>query len=318
MEGEDDTLSSEDQAYFDSRGETEIKAPADAADKPEPAAADPVADAEVGDDEADIAEAEAEGEQQPGAEPKRVPLAALTKTRQEARAERAGRIAAEQRAAILEDRWNTALQQMRPQQEQEAAPAIPDMSDPQAVLDWARNELVGRKEREAAEAKERTEREAGQRAFQQAYEAVNDTYTKAAKADPEIVEAHNAVRNSLGNELLAMGYTEAQARSEIGKIENQHLVYIAQNNLEIGPYLKSLAKARGWAPKPKADPAEDAQERVARLADAVDGSTSLSGAGGGAPRVLDAQAIANMKPDEFEAWLGKPGNHAKFKKMAGG
>ncbi len=42
------------------------------------------------------------------------------------------------------------------------------------------------------------------------------------------------------------------------------------------------------------------------------------GASGGRVATITGQSIADMSPDDFAVWLGKPGNQAKFKKLAGG
>lgn len=310
-ENEGESLSTEEKAYFDSRGEAEVKP--EVAPKPEPVEETPPAEAEnEGETEELVEEPPVDGEP---AAPKTVPLAALTKTRQEVKEAKARAADLERQNAILADRWNQALraQEQQNQPESEAEPEVPGPDDPVARINWIAEQIQNGQR----QAKETAAQQEQRQAFERLSNAVNADYSATIKEDPEVVDAHNAMRKSVGEELLAMGYTQEQAIQEINRIENQHLVYVGQNGLKIGPYLKSLAKARGWAPKPAEVPKDPAAD-LEKLAEAVENSTSLSSAGGGAPKVLDAAAIANMKPDEFEVWLGKPGNQAKFRKLAGG
>jgi hypothetical protein len=261
--------------------------------------------------------AEPEKVDEPGKteEPKLVDVRAVQEARAEARE-------AKRQAAILEQRWNDfiAYQQQKPAPAQEqAAPEIPDLSDPQAVLEWARNELVARSEREATQTREQQEQAAQQQEFARLSDQVNREYTATAQTDPDLTVAHNALRKSLGEEMLAMGYSQQQALQEITRIENQHLVHIAKNGLEVGPYIKNLARARGWQPGAQQQAAGAAPKTdLAAVAAAQQRHQSLSDAPGGesiAP--LDAKALARMSDKEFKAWMSKKGNEAKFDQIMG-
>src|SRR5690349_8130219 len=92
-----DALSAEEQAYFDSRGEAEVK-PAPEPEKPEVV-------------EPEVEEVE---EEEVAVDPPKVPLAALTKERQAAKELKSRLAEMEKRHAVLEDRWNTLLKVQEP------------------------------------------------------------------------------------------------------------------------------------------------------------------------------------------------------------
>lgn len=312
------SLSADEKAYFDTRGEAEIKdtpAPQVSEEpKPEPEAVEVDVDAELAD--ADVSD-DTEAPEKPTGQSK-VPLAALTKERAKAKAEAERRIEAEKKAAILEDRWNMVLASQQQQQEQPApVEQIPDPAlDPLGALNWATQQLKDAREKQAAEAQKTEAERRADAEWQQTYRAVNDDYTASVAAEPTIKSAHEYLLNSQGEEFMAMGMSREEAQQEISRIEAQHIAFAARSGKKIGPYIMGLAKARGFkaeAPKP-ADPAAD----MDKLSEAVEGSTSLSDGGGAAPAAVNSTAIANMSPEQFEAWLSKPGNQAKFKRLAGG
>lgn len=306
MEKETESLSAEEKAYFDTRGESEVTADPPEASKEE--AGDEPAVELV---EAPEEQSEGSAEKEDGKRKVVVPLRALTESRGETRTEREKRVAAEQRAAILEDRWN---QMFAAQQKQEQEPAVPDQSDPLARLNWAANTVQSIVEKQTADEKARTEQEHASREWKQTVDKVTAEYNEAVAEDAEIATAYDALRKSQGMEFLAMGLSQQEALAELQRLEADHIAYAASKGINIGRYLTSLAEARGWK---RAEKKADSGADLEKLAEAVEGSTTLSGAGGGAPKVTDAEAVANMKPDEFEAWLSKNGT-AKFRKLAGG
>lgn len=316
MTPETETLSASEQAYFDSRGATEIKETAPAPEPEEILADDDGApEAEIETEADDAAEVEIEAEGKPTGQSK-VPLAALTKTRQEAKDERNKRIEAEKRAAVLEDRWNRVLEaQQQAEQPQVVAESIPDPdADPMGALAWATKQIKDQQEQQDAAAREAQQRQREDAEWNTVYTAVNNDFVAAVETDPTINEARDALIASYGMEFMAMGLTQQEAQNEINRIEREHIRYAHAKGLKIGDYVKALAKARRWEPKP----VEAAGDKIDALNEAIEGSTSFGGTSGGAPRVLNAQSIADMKPDEFEAWLSKPGSAAKFRKLAGG
>jgi hypothetical protein len=110
--------------------------------------------------------------------------------------------------------------------------------------------------------------------------------------------------------------TEAGITKQINDELKQIVIAAAQQHISPAEYIHSMAKEWGYAgPKPAAT---DAVANLEKVEQAIDASTSLSSVGGSRPQAaLDAKAIADMSPSEFETWFAKNGA-AKFKKMAGG
>jgi hypothetical protein len=319
MNTEVTSLSADEKAYFDTRGEVEVKdtpAPqvSEEPSKPEPEAVEVDVDAELA--ETDVAD-DTEAPEKPTGQSK-VPLAALTKERAKAKAEAERRIEAEKKAAILEDRWNMVLASQQQQEQPAQVEEIPDPAvDPQGALNWAIQQAKDAREKQAAEAQKTEEQRRADAEWQETYRAVNEDYTASVAAEPTIKTAHEYLLNSQGEEFMAMGMSREEAQQEISRIEAQHIAFAKRTGKQIGPYIMGLAKARGFraeAAKPAADPASE----IDRLNEAVAGSTSLSDGGGAAPAVTNAQSIADMSPEKFAEWIGKPGNAAKFKRLAGG
>lgn len=247
-------------------------------------------------------------------DPKMVDVRAVQEARAEARETK-------RQMALLEQRVNDILmaRQAPPQPEPEA-PAIPDLNDPQAVLEWARTELLAQKERETQQEQQREQQTAEEQVYQQAFAQVDADFRATAQADPTLNEALNALRESQGNELLAMGYSIPEAKAILAKNEREHVVFVAQRGLNIADHVKSLAMARGWRPgaAQQQQQAAPAKTDLAAVAAAQQRHQSLSDAPGGetiAP--LDAKALAKMTDKEFKAWMSKKGNEAKFDEMMG-
>jgi len=319
MEQEAESLSAEEKAYFDSRGEAEIK-PAEAEKPGAGIEAEPGADAspELADDLGEPDASQAPDGEGKDAEKHRVPLHTLTKERSARKEAERRAIAAEEGRRVLEDRWNQMLAVQQPKEIAESAKEIDPAVDPVGAL----AELVqGQRAQKAAEAdRQKAEKEQSeqQAAWTRKTDIARSQYQSAAAEDATFEPTYNALRQVIGEELMDLyGLTMEQARHEVDRYEAQQIEYCVDRGIDVADHLRKLAKARrvtGQALAPKADPAKELE----KLADAVEGATSLSDAGGAAVKTLDAEAIANMKPDEFEAWLGKPGNQAKFRKLAGG
>lgn len=313
-----ETLSAEDKAYFDTRGET--------------AATPPAADHVVNDDDGADIDAEVAGD--PVEEPvsddvvdpdkptgqSKVPLAALTKERNERKAVSAKLAETERKAAILEDRWNQALareQQVEKPAVETKAPV--DLSnDPMAIINELHSESQQRKQSEAERAKTERENAAANEAWGKTLNVARAQYESAAAADEAFEPTYTALRANIGQEYMDLyGLSEAQAKAEVDAFEAQQIAFAVDRGIDVGAHMRKLAKARNIVVTPKA-PEKDAGEDIDRIASGVNGATSLSNAGGARVAATNAQSIADMSPDEFGAWLSKDGNQSKFRKLAGG
>lgn len=317
-----ETLSAEDKAYFDARGET-AAAPALVADDDQGIA--PVDDLAGGDPSGeqgetvdDVIDPDAPADPDKPTGQSKVPLAALTKERNARKEEARARAAAEQRAAILEDRWNQALATKEPAKAAEAPAEVDPNIDPLAAI----NELVTttRAERAAkAEAeKQQRERDAQNEAWNKTLDRAKSEYSEAATDDPAFEETYVALRQNIATEYMeAYGLTQQQAIAEVNNYEAQQIEFAVSRGINVADHMRKIAKARNVTAPKKAPAAPAPGTDLDKLAEGVKGSTSLSAAAGGAVAQSTAQSIADMSPADFEAWLTKNGAE-KFRKLAGG
>lgn len=310
-----ESLSAEDKAYFDSRGETNVPAVA----TPDPAADDPAPDADLPDD---LVEDDAAGD--PAADPNKptgqskVPLAALTKERNERKAVAAKLAETERKAAILEDRWNQILQQREQAAEKEPErPQIDAHKDPLAAVNELLTDLNQRKQTEAERQAQETQTRAAREAWNKTLNTAQTQFKEAATEDADFEPTYVALRMAIGSEFMeAYGLSPQEAKAELDNYEAQQINYAMSRGINVADHMRKLAKARNVV-APAKEPAAKAED-LDKLAEGVNGSTSLSNAGGGRVAATNAQSIADMSPEEFGAWLAKPGNGDKFKKLAGG
>lgn len=305
-----DSLSAEEKTYFESRGETEVK---DIPPAAETEAAEPqteVVDPEVADIEAvDEVKAE-EGDEKPKVH-KVVPLPALTKERQKSKELSQKLEEASRRAAILEDRWNQILSQNQTTQEQPKVAERP--TEPFELLGYLADKIEGQEK--TAEQTRQQQAEENQR--QQALRELAETEQAFRAANADYDDAVSFVAQSRDQELQVLfPMSTPEQRRQTIMAEWQQIVGNSRatrhNPAEL---IYGLAKQRGYV---KAAPQKDPAAELEKLQEAVDGSTSLSEASGGAPETMSAQSIADMSPEAFAAWYAKPGNTDKFKRLAGG
>lgn len=268
------------------------------------------------------AKAEPEGErgepekaaepEKPDEQPKQVDVRALQEARAEARE-------AKRQAAILEQRWNDFMAaQQQPAKPEPEQPTMPGPDDPMGRLNWTAERIAAFEEQQRQTVTQQAEAQRQEQAYQQAFATVDADYRAASAADPTVAEAYNALLESQGKELLALGYTVPQAQAELARIEREHVMYVAHRGISIADHIKSLASVRGWQPKAQQAPAPQKTD-IAAVAAAQQRHQSLSDAGGGeAVAPLDAKALVKMSDKEFKAWMSKKGNEAKFDEIMGG
>lgn len=300
-----DALSAEEQAYFDTRGEAEIK---------------PVPEPEVVEEEKP--EIEEAGEEEVAVDPPKVPLAALTKERQAAKELKAKLADTDKKLAILEDRWNTLLKVQEPPKTE----VVADDPEPDPEKDiFAHSAWQARQIKAVTEAmKTRDQSEQQARAAADEDNAIWSLWKQSAasiKAErPDFDDAMNFLSEARLKQMQAYAVVderfgdEAQRVAQLNAELKQIIKTAKAKNINPADAVYQIASTYGYAPKPKVD-----TEQLERLEKAIDGSTSLSAVGGSRPAAaLDAKAIADMSASEFEAWYAKPGNQQKFKRLAGG
>lgn len=315
-----ETLSAEDKAYFDTRGET-VTAPEPAATEEETTTEEVVETAEVEAEEAEETTTEEAEAEKPTGQSK-VPLAALTKERNERKAVAAKLAETERKAAILEDRWNQILQQQekanQPAQAEPAKPARPDTkADPLAAVEYVIDRLAADDQKREETERQTKEQQAANEAWDKTVNVARAQYEAAASADENFEPTYTALRENIGTEYMELyGLSAAEAKVEVDRYEAQQIAYAVDRGIDIAAHMRKLAKTRNITVAPKT-PAPAAGESLDKLAEGVNGSTSLSAAGGGRVAATNAQSIADMSPGDFEAWLSKNGAD-KFRKLAGG
>lgn len=309
-EPESGELAAEDKAYFESRGE---KMPTEKVEKPSEEKAEASAEAET---DLDVLDEEAPKED------KKVPLRALTKEREEGKKARQALQELEKRHAVLEDRWNTILQlNQQPEQPADEDPEPDPNQDIFAHNAWLKrqvekvNKTVAERDQIDKAAKEEAQREA----------AVWNLWGEASKAEvaetPDYQEAVKWMSETRTKQLAAMKafhpqfQTQAGIDQQINTELKQIVIAAAQQGISPAKVVYNMAKEWGYAgPPPKDDPKPE-DGAIDKLSKNLDAETSLSGTGGSRPGgALDARAIADMSPSDFEAWYAKNGPVA-FKKL---
>lgn len=317
-----ETLSAEEQAYFSSRGETmEAEKPTPEEPKVEDVSQDDTTDAELEEvetEEETTEDPEGEAEKAEKAD-KTVPLRALTKTREELKAEKARATAIEAEAKVLRERWDQMLAaQQKPQEEAKPEPELDPSKDPLAAVNAIWEERKQEKLTRAEQEKQAEEQRQQQEAWNQTVNLARGQFQEAAKADETFEPTYNAVRQSIITEYKEVyGLSDEQALAEANQFEANQIAYAVQRGVNVADQLRAIARVRGVkAPEPEKKPEADA-EAIERLEKGVSGSTSLSAASGGRSTTQTAETIANMSAGEFEKWLSKNGSGG-FRKLAGG
>lgn len=300
-------LPAEDKAYFESRGE---KLPEKVEKSNEEKAETP---AETETDE--LLDEEAPKED------KKVPLRALTKEREEGKKSRLALQELEKRHAVLEDRWNTILQlNQQPEVKADEDPEPDPNQDIFAHNAWLKrqvekvNKTVADRDQSDKAAKDEAQREA----------AVWNLWGEASKAEvaetPDYQDAVKWMSETRTKQLAAMKAFQPQFQSQAGidqQINNelkQIVIAAAQQGISPAKVVYNMAKEWGYAGKPTDDPKPE-DGAIDKLSKNLDAETSLSGAGGSRPGgSTTPKDIANMSPEQFEAWYDKHGA-AGFKKL---
>lgn len=275
--------------------------PAPAAQKTEQGAPEPSDDDDTGD------ELNADGTR------KTVPHGQYHRERERRKAAETARMEADQRFAKLAERTQQLLQPQPVPQAQQQEPEIPDADvDPQGAIKWAKEQLLGI----ASERKAQQEAEQQQQQVAAVLNSVNARLEQDIAADPTVKDVRLALRKSYGEEYLAMGYTPQQAVQAVNDLERQHAVFMYQNNIAPGDYLKRLGAARGWTPK-AAEPANDAgqqteADRIAKQEQTRIASLSLGKTGGAVVNtgVITPEQLLDMSDEDFDAYKKKHGSVA--------
>lgn len=299
------------------RGEAETSAEEQ---EREPVVQQPEPEPTPEDDEAALAAAEADQHEDGGKKSKTVPHKTFNYANERRKNAEKERDEVKERFARLEERTKLLLEaQTKPAAEPEAprAEEIPDPdTDPHGAIKWLKAQVDNRNKTEADQRAAQEKQTAEQQEFKADFDAVNASYTAAAAADPTIIEAHSALRQAIGEELMEVyGYTQEQALQELTRQENEHLRNIARGNRDVGQYIKGLAKARGWRPgaaqvAQQPNPAPSAPDKLDKARQA---GASLGTSGGAVANtgVVTPAMLADMSDPEFAEYMAKNGGTRK-------
>ena len=297
-------LSAEESAFFESGGEAELKPEPEVTEQPEKAEGEP--------------EAAAEEHPEKG---KFVPHGALHAEREKHKETKAQLEDVARRQAVLEDRWNTLLK-VNEGSKEKAADEDP-MPDPEtdifAYAKWqARQyEKVSSKlsEREQQETQSRDQMQQEQQIAREWQQSVQSFSAET----PDFNDAAGYLAGLRVQQLQALGLDQASINATIDNEVKGVVMQAKQAGRNPAELIYLYAKASGFTGK-KAEPGKDeAAEKLKALEAAQNGSKTIAGSGGkSGDDPLTPQAIADMPPAEFDAWISKPENERRFQQMMGG
>lgn len=227
-----------------------------------------------------------------------VPHAKFHQANERAKEERMARENAERRLdAILQAVNNQRGQQpQQPQQPVDEDPMPPE-DDIVALAQWNARQIV-KTNRERQEHVERQRQEQSSRDLtSRVIGAAREDFAQQVATEPSIGEAYDFLRQSRGAELMAQGYSRAEAQDIFQQEEVETYHAALKRRQSPAQTVLALARARGFAPAAAA-PVQEQQHPVND--DRRRMHTSLSSASGGeAPRALTAKDLLAMDEDEF-------------------
>lgn len=283
-------LSQQEQAFFESGGETPPEVTEAPAEQPQE---QPQAEA------VEAVETPAEAPQVPAAEPetakadRTVPLAVLLEERAAAKALKAQLAQTQAQMQAFEQRWQELNQRLNPQQ---TPPAFEE--NPAEHL-RAKLETVEQTQAQIREQQERAAREAQFGAWYQAQAAA------FAQTTPDFMPTYNAFIAGRQAELEGAGLNPQQVAAKIRQEEQLMAVTAAQLGMNPAQMVYQAAIAKGFKPKEAPKPAateQNAQTKLQAVAEGVKSSKSLSQVPGKSIPNMTAEYVANMSKEEWKKW----------------
>lgn len=282
-----ETLTAEEQAYFDNQGEAAPTAKTEQPHAPEKVSEDVVAETIENDSAENVLEEQPE-------RAKQVPHQALHQ-------ERERRKAAEERArnqeialAKLQERLSIFEAAINPQQEQ-TPPAHEE--DFFAAVKHDRNEIENLKKSIEHVARENAQKQAEQ----QMQFKVASYESEFVKEKPDYLNAVEYLKVARADELRMFGYDEQTVARTIADEARGIAAYSLQNNLNPAQLAYSIAEKRGYRP----NAATNSQPDPEKIMKAQTASKSLSGAGSSPTGPMTAERLASMSERDFAAYYAK-------------
>lgn len=311
QEADTETLSPEEQKYFESRGEAEVAKPEEKAEKQEESKPESEAkveaktEAEDGEEEADETPLK-EGEK--GNQGRFVRHGAFHQEREKRKALEKEVRDRDEKLARLDERVkliNEAL--TRPAQQQEADQTPPDPeTDIFGYLKHLGSEVASLKGG-VTEVKKTNEQATAQSETLNTYRS---DAARFANEHKDFGDAYQFAITARDKELEALGYTDPAQRAALINQEEQWIVTEALKAKQSpAERIYRFAQVKGFkAPAPKVEekkPAGNGAEKIDQINKGLEASKTLSGVGGGEGGELTAKMLAEMSDDEFAAWMDK-------------
>lgn len=318
-----ESLTAEEQSFFDSAGETELAAearePEAVAEEPEvgPELEEVEAESDGGTPEGEPESADAEPE--PQQRQKMVPHAALHEEREQRKAAQARTRELEEAQAKLlartDELLQRAIQQPQPGQQEKVADQGPNPEeDPIGYLTWANTKLAERQQEYDRHLQQQNEQS-------QQYQALSQLQSEALAAEaefrsetPDYDQAAQFMQQSRSRELQAMGYNGQQVSEQLRYEAIGLAARARENRTNPGKLIYDMAQARGYVPSQAGEPPvaapgapgqPTAQERLQTVSAGQRQSRTLSGASGSAPSPMTAQRLLEMSEADFAAYKAK-------------
>lgn len=259
-----------------------------------------------------------------------VPHGALHAEREERKKAEARVADLERNQAVLNDRWNTLLS-LQNGGKQDGEAKAKDDTPPDPATDffgyviWQGEQM----QRMQAEESQRNQQNEVNRAENQIWGGWDQSVAQARVAKPDFDQATQFLSNMREKQLEALSVVHPQFGNVRGRVAqiNEELKDIIRQAAQVGrdPADMIYQMAQGFGYASNATPPADTNtvqqqtlDKIAALDEAQNASRTLgssSGTNTGDP--LTAEAIANMSPAEFEAWMKDPKNERLFDKLMG-
>ncbi|MGU3399236.1 hypothetical protein ACLBWS_05755 [Brucellaceae bacterium D45D] len=310
------TLTAEEQAYFESGGETEVST------ETTQEAAQPEA-AQV--TEQVTQEDQPEQSQERDEKGRFVPHQALHAEREEHKKTKAELEQIRQQQAILNDRWNTMLA-AKQQQEQPKDDTPPDPAeDIIGFMQYQAKKTAKLEEERAAEVRQRQEQQQNAEQEQVIWSTWNDSVAQAKAELPDFDQAAEYLSQLRDGQLQAFAAVDpnfANPQTRIAQINAELrgiIIQAKQQGQDPAAAVYQIAKGYGYSGAKPANPQQETIDKINKIDEAQRGAKTLTASNGsntGDP--LSAEAIANMSPKEFDAWIKDPANEKRFNALMGG
>lgn len=303
----DVTFTAEERAYLDSGDASKLTAQ-DAPEAKTEAAEEP--DIDFGDDVAKEAAKEPEKVEE---KPKVVPHQALHAERLKRQEVERQLAAQREQFARYEQRMQELNALLQPKEQ------VPDpVQDPIAALQYTQKQLQDLQAKAQQEASQRQQQEQEQAVIRQVEDAYRNAWTAKLSENPQHAEAYQAFIATLNDHFEIRGVLDPVERAELVKQEERAIAYAnMRNGIDPADAIIQRAHRYGYTPKPVQPPAPDPAKVLADKQRGIDASRSVGSArGGSTDNVFTAQRIAEMTPEEFEAFKAKVAP-SKFNRLMG-